>query len=565
MKAIGRLRKAKADTQLPQQSGATATASVEKGVTPPKMGKTAKSTRTQPVDRADSVATPTPAAPTPPTFQQNYQQGQQQAAAAYDPAAAAANLQSFLDSLKKPGMFNFRQKQEQQQFTQQAQAAMQDGLTQDEVNQLMTGRQGEQFKGHEKGGSSFNQSALQALQGAGSVAGQQPSGIPGGDQNPFLTGQVTQTFGPQVGNISSQMMTQADQQLASDQQISQHAQSLYGEIGASTNEAGQRIEGLQREGQNLHQGFTEERKDLSQQVAQLPSQVNAEFDAAINDFTGRIASAQGVIDAKESAAMAGVMAGKNAAMSAAVQGIQGNVNAAISQIQSNPNLTDSQKQSMIAQTRLQGATQMAPAVGQTILQFNQLAAQTAVSFGNMTTQIQNTGLAVTGDLLGRKASTFADTAVAAGQLGANLLATQQSADANYLSTQAQLESTRSTIELSGDQLRASLLPEMGIPYADYATPMLADLQMNFDLSKQEFQSIMGRNQYELAAWMAAQQARGANTQMLASLAQNIGGPLGAAIGFGATAVQGISNMGGGQAPPTLPGGGGYNPATPWRL
>jgi len=395
---------------------------------------------------------------------------------------------------------------------------------------------------------------VKASMGPNAAGGQggQP-GQPGqaGSGNVFAEGTVQERFNPQIEGIYNQRITEADQQLESEQAIRDETGALYGQLEDTRDRAGQTIEGLQDEAGQMHDQFTQERQALSQQVMNMPEQVTQKFDQAVTDVMGRVDSAQALIDSKESAAMSQVMQGKSAAMQSAVQGIQGNINAQISQIQGNPNMTAAQKQTAISQVKMQGMSQIAPAVGSTILQFNDLAARTAVSFGQMTTQIQGQGIASMTQLAGAGAEAYANTTVAANQIGASLINMQASADSNYISNVSNLESTRATIEMAGDTLRAQLLPGMGKPYAQYADAMVEYTQNDFDLQNTEFQNILGKYGMDVMAFIHMQNSRNADSAMWGDLFQEMPGPLGQILGFGSMALNQFT--GSNQQAPTAPG------------
>lgn len=380
------------------------------------------------------------------------------------------------------------------------------------------------------------------------------------DENPFAENTVGETYRPALEGALNQAQTEADQERQSQQQIRDYTGDLYKETDMATEAASQRLGQVQGEGEGAYEQFTQERRDLQAQVMGAPDRVAGQYDAALTQMIERTNAAQSVVDTKESAALAGVMQGKTSAMAAAVQGIQGQVNSQVAQIQSNPNLTDSQKQSMISQVKMQGAMQTAPAIGQTQLQFNQLSAQTATAFGQMTTQIQTAGLAGAGDILREKAKSYENTTNAANQIAAGLLNTQANADSNYVSNMTNLENTRASIEMAGDSLRASLLPAMGKPYANYADNMVDFLQMDIDLMNRDMQNQIGIYGVQLTSWLAAQQVAGANRAGLAEAVQTIGGPLGSALGVGTIALEVLQGfLGGGQEqappPPGVPGQG----------
>ena len=278
--------------------------------------------------------------------------------------------------------------------------------------------------------------------------------------------------------------------------------------GANTNvvnEAGTRIEGVQDTATQMQQQFTAERKTLSEQVLGSAEKIQVNTEKALGEFDKRVTAAAGVIDAKETSAMAGVFKGQSAAMQAAVQGIQGQVNNQVAQINANLNLTPAQKQQMISQVKMQGAASMGPAVGQTVLQFNQLAATTATAFGQMATQIQGAGLQGAAGITESGMNLFASTTQAANNIASNLLATQAQSDNNLVSSLTNLESTRSTLELGGEQLRASLLPVQGEAVPDYLGVSLLGLEANNGLWKQDAQQLAGTYGIQVMGQMAKEQ------------------------------------------------------------
>lgn len=394
--------------------------------------------------------------------------------------------------------------------------------------------------------------------GAGGGSAGQGGGSAGQGENPFVANTVMGTYRPRINAIEEQALTEADQQVTSEEAQKEYAQGIDTSVQDTQQRTGENIEGFQAEATAQHDAFTQERQALSRTAAGLGKKVEQKFDAAIAGFQEKIDAAQGILDVKESAALAGVMEGKASAMMAAVQGTQGQVNSQVAQINANPNLTAGQKAQMTAQVKMTGAASMGPQVGATVLEFNKLAASTAVAFGNMTTSVQTTGLQGTAGLMEAGLRVFADTHIAAANLGGQLLQTQANADNNYITAQANMESTRANIDMMGDQLRASLIPEMGVPYPDYANVMATTMKMDVDLANLDFKNQMGRYGAEMASWAAAQQARGGIWQTIAAAGSTMGG-------MGGTAMMGLGMIGGaiaqgsGPPAPSIPGIGGYQP------
>lgn len=557
-----RVRGAPTTTAPSNQKSQTAT----KGI----VGQTTRPQVSRPGQRSVSQQ-PSPTAPTqnparPETLVQSQQTAntQQATAEATDTRDFMTQLNSITNNFQTPGMFNSAQKKAQNDFMQQVKAAQEGGVSRAELEQLKTSLGSQQFRKHEKGAQGFQSSTmgqLDSLLAESASPTEQANAANAPGSNPFLTQSIRKEYRPRVEQIEGQLMTEADQQVQSENAQKDYAMGIDQSVQDTQDRVGQNIEGLQGEARGMHDQFTTERQALSETVAGLPAEIERKFDANIDEFQQRITSSQGIIDQKESAALSQVMVGKSQAMAAAVQGTQGQVNSQIAQINANPSLTDSQKAQMTAQVRMQGAASIGPQVGATVLQFNELAANTAVAFGNMTTQIQGTGLQGMASLYEAEAKSFAETNIAAAQLGAQLLQTQSNADNNYITAQSNLEATRANIDMMGDQLRASLIPEMGVPYPQYSNAMMTGLQMDFDLAKQEFQGIMGQYGFQMAAWQAQQQAKGGFFQSLAAIGSTMGGPMGQGL-------MGLGMLGGGMAAgnasgtmPQLPGGGGYSTAS----
>jgi hypothetical protein len=225
---------------------------------------------------------------------------------------------------------------------------------------------------------------------------------------------------------------------------------------------------------SLRGGMADFEKEADQAEARAVAaggEVRAQTTGAIADTVTQVNRAQGVIDAKETAALAGAARGEAAAASAAVQGMQQQTRTAIAQIQADPNLTESQKRSMIRQTQMQGAAAIMPAVGANIATFTKIRTDAAVAFGNMATQIQTAGVSGVAGIAEAGMTAFANTKVAAAQVGANILSTRANAADSYADNQAQITNLRDSLTMQGDALKASLLPHQGTQVAYVADGM----------------------------------------------------------------------------------------------
>jgi len=378
-----------------------------------------------------------------------------------------------------------------------------------------------------------------------------------GSGNPIEEGRLREEFQPGIDAVYDEQRQGVDDQLASDEAIRAETGALNDDLNASRDERGDRIEGLQDEAGALHDQFAGDSKALSEQALAIPEQVNQKYDAAISQTMARVDSAQALLDGKEAAASAEVFRGRSSAMASAVQGIQGNINNQIASIQGDPNMTASQKQTLIAQVKMNGMMQIAPAVGTTILGFNDLAARTSVAFGQMTTQIQGQGIQSMEALSGAGAQAFANTSVAATQMATSILNMQQQSDSSYITNMTNLESVRGTLDMAGDSLRAQLLPGLGIPFANYADPMMQHAASSFELVKSEFAAMVGQANSDMQGWIAATTTSNAQWAGLREIGTAVGGPAGVA----ATLVSTIAPVLNSTPPPAMPGQSGYTPSS----
>jgi hypothetical protein len=146
---------------------------------------------------------------------------------------------------------------------------------------------------------------------------------------------------------------------------------------------------------------------------------------------------------------------------------------------------------MVRQTQMQGAAAVIPAVGANIATFTKIRTDTAVAFGNMTTQIQTAGISGVAGIAQAGMQAFANTKVAAAQVGANILATRASAADNYADNQAQITNMRTTLELGGESLKASLLPTTGTPVAHIADVMTQSIADMAGIKKLDMGNLVG--------------------------------------------------------------------------
>lgn len=196
-------------------------------------------------------------------------------------------------------------------------------------------------------------------------------------------------------------------------------------------------------------------------------EVRFETQRAIGDIQAQVTSGQGQINTERTAALTDVLRGQNASNQAAVQGLQAQIKNQESAINADPNLTAGQKSQQIRAMRMNGSAALIPAIGANAQGWAKLRAETAVSFGNMSANIQTAGVNAVGAAATTGLTAYANTKVAAAQVGANILATRASANDNYMDAQQTLQQNHALLELQGDALRAQLIPVQGTAVADH--------------------------------------------------------------------------------------------------